>query len=152
MSKRISSLAVLALLVSLIGLLIPVAAFAAQSGPDSAMALPSGGQMLAVGQRVWYAFQYAGDGSQILVDMSAQPGGSASFAVWTPDDVRNWAQGGGEKPIGRGTDNPFYNDDLVWSGNFNTAGTYYIVVDQTGGAPATINLHVTGSGVAAPAK
>src|SRR5512133_2128415 len=146
MFKKISSLPAVALFVSIISLFTPIAVFASQPGPDSASAAPATAQTLAVGQRVWYAFQYSGDESQILVDMNARPGGSANFAIWTADDVRNWAQGNRENPVGRGTDNATLNDDLVWSGNFNSAGTYYVVVDQAGGAPATISLNISGSG------
>jgi hypothetical protein len=124
-------------------------------GPERALPLPSGPATVAVGQRIWYAFQYAGDGSPILVDMSATPGGSANFAVYTPGDTAT--------PVGRGAPQTMtrrradgaveevslYGGDLIWSGNFPSSGVYYVVVDQTGGAPATINLEVTGPGVSA---
>jgi hypothetical protein len=114
------------------------------TGPDSAAPVPAVSQTLAVGQRLWYAFQYSGDGSQILVRMSVWPANSASFAVWTPGDVQRWAQGGkAESPVGRGSPNRLYGGDLTWSGNFNQPGTYYVVVDQTGPAASTIDLKVT---------
>ncbi len=123
------------------------------SSADSALPIPSLPTTVAVGQRIWYGFQYAGDGSPILIDMSAAPGGSANFSVWTSDNVRNWAAGQGESPVGRGSQQARgvrpYGDDLIWSGSFRSPGVYYVVVDQTGLVPATINLKVTGSGVSA---
>ena len=126
----------------------PAVAAKGGSGPGNPLPVPSAAQTVAVGQRVWYAFQYVGDKSQILVDMNATPGGSASFAIWTQATVQTWqSTGGTEKPIGRGAQNNSYGGDLVWVGNFSQSGVYYIVVDQAGGSPATITLKVTGSGV-----
>ena len=133
------------------------------SGADSALPIPSGSVTVATGERIWYGFQYAGDDSAILIDMSAEPGGSAGFSVWTASDVRNWAAGQGEQPTGRGSEQTMsrrlasgdveeirlYGGDLIWSGSFRSAGVYYVVVDQAGPSPATINLKVTGTGVSA---
>ncbi len=133
------------------------------TGADTALPIPSGTVTLALGQRIWYGFQYSGDGSSILIDMSAEPGGSANFGVWTAGDVRNWAAGQGEQPTGRGSEQTMtrrlaggaveeiklYGGDLIWSGSFRSAGVYYVVADQAGPSPATINLKVTGSGVSA---
>jgi hypothetical protein len=139
----------------------PVSAATPGSGPDTPLPIPSGPATVALGQRVWFGFQYAGDGSQILIRMNATPGGSARFSVWTPSNVRSWAAGGGENPVGRGSpqtvtrvqadgtveESSLYGGDLIWSGNFRSPSTYYVVVDQTGPAPATITLEVSGSGV-----
>jgi hypothetical protein len=54
---------------------------------------------------VWYAFQYAGDKSRIVVDMNATPGGSANFAIWTKGNVQSWQSTGTENPVGRGASN-----------------------------------------------
>ncbi len=155
MSRKLSILTILALLIGAFGASAALTmAAAAGTGPGDALPVPAGAETLAVGQRVWYGFQYSGDKSQIVVDMKATPGGSANFAVWTQADVQNWQSTGDEKPVGRGTPNDNYGGDLVWTGNFNQAGIYYIVVDQTGGSPATITLKLTGTGVspiAAPA-
>jgi len=61
--------------------------------------------------------------------------------------VKQWTQGNPENPQGRGTPNTGYNGDLIWSGNFNVPGTYYVVVDQTGPYTGSINLSVSGEGV-----
>jgi hypothetical protein len=124
------------------------------TGPDSAMALPmQQWAPLQMGQRVWYAFHYAGDGSQVDVRLSAYPDSSiASFAVWTPSNLRSWQQGNAENPIGRGSVNSMFNNDLFWSGNFYEPGTYYVVIDQTGSVTGSYMLTVSGSGVSPVGK
>ncbi len=119
----------------------------AGTGPGDALSVSSGPLRLPFGRRVWYAFNYAGDSSQILAQMSVSPPGAASFAIWSPNDVKQWEAGNKVNPQGQGTVNAGYNDDLVWSGNFNEPGTYYVVVDQTGPYTGRINLSVSGDGV-----
>jgi len=140
--------ATVAVLAAVIFGLLGGAALAAGNGPDTAGAPPADWQPLGVGGRVWYAYNYAGDKSQVIVTLEAEPENSANFSVWTPQDVRNWAGSGGvEKPIGRGSPgNPH-----KWSGNFPSAGKYYVVVDQTGNKVANYKLTVAGKGVTLPA-
>jgi hypothetical protein len=109
--------------------------------------------LLAVGQRAWYAFQYSGDGSPILIDVRATPDDSANFAVYTPGDLAT--------PVGRGSqqtttrqnadgtldETTLYGGDLVWRGNFRAPGLYYVAVEQSGPNPSTIELGINGSGV-----
>ncbi len=106
-----------------------------------------------MGQAAWYAFRYAGDGSQILIDLRATPEGSARFAVYTPGDTGT--------PVGRGSQQTMtrrladgtvektelYGGDLIWSGSFRSAGVYYVAVSQTGASPSTITFGISGSGV-----
>ncbi|MHB0877361.1 MAG: hypothetical protein ACYC5O_15095, partial [Anaerolineae bacterium] len=121
------------------------------TGPESATAPPTGSMTAAVGSRAWYAFNYPGDGTQILIRMSVSPQRSAGFSVWTQDSVRVWAAGGTENPVGRGSVNEALGGDLVWAGNFTVNGTYYVVVDQTGPDPASYTLQITGKSVSFPA-
>jgi uncharacterized protein YraI len=127
----------------------PAAANPATAGRDPAHALPipDGPQTLAQGQRTWYAYKYAGDNSQVTVDMKVDPAGSANFAIWSPEDVRQWARDNKEQPTGRGAPNDLFGGDLVWIGTSKEPDTYYVSVDQKGLAPATFTLKVTGSGV-----
>lgn len=158
MSRKLGNLVGVVLVCSLLlmGVGQVFAATAAPgTGPDTALAPAKGWVPLAVGQRIWYAFQYLGDNSQITIDMAFSPSNSVSFGVWTPQDLKNWAAGQGEHPVGRGSANSHVNGgDLVWTGSFFTPGTYYVVVDQTGPAPSNFLLNITGSGVsvAAPAS
>ena len=95
---------------------------------------------LTVGQETWYAFQYPGDGSQVTLQMSVDPTSSAGFKVLTPAQLQQWAQGATVNPVGRGSANTNLGGDLSWSGNFDTAGTYYVVVNQNGSVPSNYSI------------
>jgi hypothetical protein len=153
MFKKLSTLVMAGVIfVSLLGFTGGSVALAATagSGPESALA-PAGKWMpLAVGQETWYTFNYAGDGSQVLARMGVDPEGSATFSVWTPANVQQRAQGATVTPIGQGAANNMFGGDLVWTGNFNVPGAYYVVVDQAGSVPGHYALTVSGSGVSFP--
>jgi len=137
-------IAVAGLVASLSLALFAAPAWAAGAGPEDP--LPATGQWtnLPAGGQAWYAFNYAGDGSEILVRLAS--GANVALGVLTPDGLQQWLRGDGYNPIGRGTVNDFYGGDQVWAGNFNTPGTYFVVVEASDTA-ADYSLNVTGSGV-----
>ena len=120
---------------------------ASGAGPASALTVPTATQRLASGQRIWYAFRYAGDNSPIEIKMQVTPPGAASFAIWTPGDVQRWVQGNPESPVGRGAPKANTSGELFWIGAFNGSDIYYVVVDQTGPYTGNFTLQVSGSGV-----
>ena len=67
--------------------------------------------------------------------------------IWTPDQLQQWARGLAVTPVGRGSTNGFYGSDLVWTGSFNTPGTYYAIASQTGANPAAYALQISGDAV-----
>jgi len=112
------------------------AASAAGTGPDDALVPVGEWVPLDAGSSHWYAFHYAGDGSQIEIHLQAEPKESLDFEVWTPDGVRRWGLGLKVDPVGRGTPDPYADGVISWSGSFQIAGTYYVVVRhvvETGG-------------------
>jgi hypothetical protein len=117
------------------------------AGPNYAINGAQGWVTTVPGSTTWYAFQYAGDGSQVTIDMQVYPSTTASFAVWTPANLQAMQAGQSVTPIGAGSANPFNANDLLWSGSFNTSGTYYVLVAQSA-APGGYDLRITGSGVA----
>jgi TolB protein len=141
---------ILLTLVAVLILASPVAA-AVQggTGPDDALAPAAEWQPLQPGGSHWYAFEYAGDGSQVEIQMGVEPEGGAGFAVWTPEAIRDWGLGLEAESIGRGSPDPSAPGSLLWIGSFNTAGTYYAVVEHTGDQPGTSYylLGVSGPGV-----
>ena len=146
MIKRIVAGAMLAVAASVVGLLAVGAASAAAptgSGPDQALAPTSAWQATQPAATTWYSFQYAGDSSQILVVADVSPANSVTFSVWTPQNVQDWAKGLAVEPIGRGSVDANRGGALTWSGNFNTAGAYYIVIQQTGANTGYYNLSVS---------
>ena len=82
------------------------------TGPDDALALPTGWQPLESGDELWYSFFYYGDGSEIQIRLEAVPleGGDlpqgVNFQVWTPEEARRWRAGSEVEPIGRGSQDP----------------------------------------------
>lgn len=146
MRKKLSAVSILFVIVVLMA--GGVNAAAAGTGPDDALVPDGEWQPLNPGERLWYAFQYTGDGSQIQVRLDVEPENGATFEVWTPDEIRRWGQGLKVEPIGRGSTDPAAPGALVWSGNFNEGGTYYVVVEHAG-KPWTnyYLLTVSGDGV-----
>lgn len=153
MFTRTSALA-LAVLLAVSAVVLPGSsvAFGAAGGTGPADALmPAGEWMpLAVGQQVWYAFNYDGGGTAVLVRMGASPSGSAGFSVWTPENVAQWVAGEKPDPIGSGATSDLFGNDLIWTGSFTFPGTYYVRVEQTGQTPGFYALSVSGKGVSFP--
>lgn len=125
-------------------------------GVDEALAPIGDWHQLDAGQEQWYAFDYAGDGSQIQMRLEVTPQGSAGFVVWTPEEIQGWAIGKHVTPIGSGSADPLSAGNLIWSGSFTTAGTYYVVVGHSGNSVGTSHyrLSVEGDGIstAVPAQ
>ena len=130
------------------------AAEAPGAGPELAFTVPAGTFSIPGGGELWFAFNYAGDGSQINVDMNGNflwPGHgrpATQFTVWTPLNVQARSMNQAVTPTGASAVNSYTGKpDQVWTGNFNWRGTYYVVVDQNAPTPNIIQLTVTGSGV-----
>jgi hypothetical protein len=119
------------------------------TGPENALVPSNAWMSLGPGMSRWYAFEYAGDGSQIEIMLQSQPVGSISFEVWTPEGIRRRGLGLEADPIGLGSPDPLVGDNLLWSGSFNTSGTYNVVVRHNGSQPGEgyYRLQVEGNGV-----
>jgi len=111
---------------------------------DGTLAIDGNVRNLNKGDSHVYTFNYNGKGGQILINLVDLPFGTATFEVWTPAE---WSAH--SRPVGVGSPNKYVGrDSLVWSGNFNSAGTYHIVIRHTGAAQAaSYTLNVSGSGV-----
>ena len=146
----LSSLMLLTLLLSsAMGTAAGVHAAGAGTGPDDARLVNNQWQPLNRGDRFWYEFQYAGDGSPLEIRLEVVPQDGASFEVWTPEEVKTWRNGSEVQPIGRGSPDANAPGVLVWRGNFPIRGTYYVVVEHAGSQPGTryYLLSVQGDGV-----
>ena len=151
---RVASILLSLVILLTAGLAYPTGASAAGAGPDEALQPTGEWAQLGAGESQWYAFYYDGGGSQIQVQLQAEPQDSLGFTVWTPEEIARWRLGLAANPIGRGADDPYSEGTLVWSGSFTTAGTYYVVVEPadnlSGGSQATMSyylLDVSGDGV-----
>ena len=85
------------------GLILPMTAGAAGTGPDEALPLAGEWAQLNAGESLWYAFYYAGDDSQIQIQLQVEPEDSMEFAVWTPEQIWRWGLGEYVEPVGRGS-------------------------------------------------
>jgi len=149
--KKLILVNVFVVLVTLVSLELTGSAPAGAAGWGVADAVaPTGDwEQLGAGSSRWYAFEYAGDGSQVEVRLEALPAGSAEFVVWTPELIERWGMGLRVEPIGRGSEDSNAEGVLTWSGNFATAGTYYVVVEHAADSAGTSYylLGVSGDGV-----
>ncbi len=132
------------------GLMFPVTTGAAAvAGPGNALPVTGEWAQLGAGADQWHAFTYACDGSQIEVRVQTEPAGNVEFALWTPELIERWALGYYVEPVGRGSADPYAGGQLVWTGNFVTAGTYYVAVGSSGDRAGTsyYQIEVSGDGV-----
>jgi len=148
--SKFIAIAGIAAAIALVSVTGALAAPAIGAGPDSATAPIGDWIALAAGETHWYAFQYDGSEGQINVDMEVSPQNTVGFSVWTPDDLVRWVNGEAVNGIGRGSASGNASK-LNWSGNFNTAGAYYVVVDHSSNPEiGYYNLSISGAGVSFP--
>jgi hypothetical protein len=124
----------------------PAAAATAGIGPNDALRPAGNWDQLSSSTGRWYGFQYAGDGSQITIQLDVLPVGSATFVVYTPEEIARWDLGQRLTPIGMGSASGNDGGPLLWSGNFQLAGSYYAVVERATGFSGTTNYALTVSG------
>jgi len=125
-------LVVIALLASMMtGMAIaaPVTVTATGMGPDEAMS-PGDWAPVSAGERHWFVFQYDGKKNPIRVEMFAKPTNGAQFKVLTEAQVDLWRRTGEIKWIGAGAKNNAEKSDMFWTGEFNKAGKYYVLVEH----------------------
>jgi hypothetical protein len=94
--------------------------------------------------------QYIWVSSPVDVRLTAEPGDSVSFSIWTEEQVRLWSLGKQFEPVGRGTKNELESATLFWSGGLGRPGRYYIVAEQEGSAPGYYLLRVDGEDITLP--
>jgi hypothetical protein len=119
------------------------------TGVDDAMPIEGKWMTLPQGESHWYAFQYDGGEGQIKVNLDADSTKDIRFSLRTPADVEHWQKTGETKACGCGSQNDAESGDLFWTGNFNSPGTYYVVVEEMGTAAGSTNyaLEISGTGV-----
>jgi hypothetical protein len=167
LSKRLNRSALGIALILLVGLVTPTLSLAAGSTPNAPLAISTQSRTLEVGGQDWYAFTTAGmdsnnDPSHVLIVLSPDPDGSATFKVWSAEGLKQKATEDSTHPIyalGEGTKLEYqdgsktldrYGGDLVWNGGFNVGGTFYVQVGQTGPTPSNYRLTITGDNISFP--
>lgn len=123
------------------------------AGTTPELGLPPDGvsRPLAPNSTLWFQFQYGGDRSPIEIRLLDGRAPDIRFAVYTPDEMEAIRRGESTKPIGqmtRASGEP--PRDLVWAGNFNAFGNYYVAVSNFSGLAYTIRLYAMGKSVMFP--
>ena len=141
------------------------------TSPNDALMVPTDWQTSAPNTALWFYFDYAVDTSgpgfrarpgfgfarkpgspvrsTVNVTVDANGFSDIQFAIYTPALAQDWLRDPTTAPIGRGTP---YRDtssgeitrDLYWSGAFNTAGRYFVVVKNNAPVALPFRLTVTG--------
>lgn len=99
-------------------------------GPDEAMS-PGDWAPVSMGEQHWFVFQYDGKENPIKVELFAKPDNGVEFKVLTEAQVDQWRQTGEIHWIGAGAKNEAVKSDLFWTGEFNMAGKYYVLVEHS---------------------
>jgi hypothetical protein len=129
--------------ITLVALLLAFGAVASAAGtePGGAPYVDNAPHSIAANDTLWYRFEYDGSHSQILIRLVNGKEDGLRFEVFTPAQMEEWWKHDG---IGMGSPQ---GDDLVWSGNANEAGTWYIKLMNDRALPASFELNVTGDDV-----
>lgn len=144
-------LVVIAMLVSMMtgmAMAAPQTSTATGMGPDEAMS-PGDWAPVSAGERHWFAFQYDGKGKTIRVEMFAKPANGAQFKVLTEAQADLWRRTGEIEWVGAGSKNNAEKSDMFWTGEFNKAGKYYVLVEHSRqiDKAAWCMLRISGKGV-----
>lgn len=122
-------------------------------GPDSAMG-PGDWISMHEGDAHWFAFHFDYDGKPEKVEISlyADPENGAMFTVRNEEQVRLWRNEGKDEWFGAGSENKYAKGELSWAGEFESSGTYYVVVEHNAltPGPTACKLEISGKGVSFP--
>lgn len=137
--------------------LTAAAAGTQNASPDTAAYIDNQSHSIAADGSLWYRFDYAGDRSPITVTLVNGNNSGLAFNVLTPDQAKDWWEA---TPIGRGTPQQLncntlqpapngqcQGDDLMWMGDFNAGGPYYVQVLNHNPNNAGFDLMIEGTGV-----
>ena len=151
-------LRVFVILLCLVGmaLLTPLARAdtdARSAGATPELGLPPDGvpRPLAPNSALWFQFTYGGDRTQIEIHLLDGGAPDISFALYTPEQMEARQRGDKIKPIGqmtRASGEPAR--ELMWAGNFNRGGVYFVVVQNYSNLAHTIRLIARGAAVNFP--
>jgi hypothetical protein len=169
-TKQYQRLTLVAALITALSIFSPALAAGPTGGsPNDALA-PTGGTVhLTAGQQQWYIFHTDGvdannHPSKVDVRLMAAPQGSATFLVWTADQLNQMRfqdPNNPVKPLGQGTVSTFqdngqtvdrYNGALIWAEDARIGNTYYLQVQTTGMQDSNYTLTVTGDALSFPTQ
>ncbi len=129
----------------------------ANTDPGRAAFIDNAPHTIPANSSAWYKFNYAGDKSQITVALLNGSNSGTAFKVFTPAQIGDWWE---TAPIGQGTvqmidcttgmpseSGGCQSNDLIWIGQFNAGGTYYVEVMNNNSNPVTAQIKIQGDSV-----
>jgi hypothetical protein len=125
----------------------------ANDSPYTAIYIPDNrDQEIPAESAMWYKFDYGGDRSRILIVLYNGVDRGLAFQLYTPEQASRLDQE--DRFIGRGTPptqpcdgGKCSSNDLIWVGSFNTPGSYFVKVINTGPKPMPFRLSIEGTNV-----
>lgn len=118
------------------------------SDPLDAMTFTSEPRMIGGSSMLWFYFDYPGDRSKVEVGLNSNLAQYLRLAIYTPEQAQTWMRDPGVTPIGTATKpsegSATAQYDLYWSGSFNLAGRYFIVVTNQDATPVVFRLFARG--------
>jgi hypothetical protein len=103
-------------------LVSPVGSPIENAVPEKALLVSSTEQVIPAGATMWYRFPYDGSRDQATITIPNGADNGLRAHVHTPQQIKQWWD---VSPIGQATPK---GADLVWSGNSNQAGDWYVEV------------------------
>jgi TolB protein len=115
------------------------------SGPDNALVPYGQNVTLAPNSAQWFKFEVGGKKADATAFLDAASADGLRLAIYTPAQIAAWQNGDALKALGMGSRQREHT--LGWFGEFNQAGTYYVVVYNDTGAPVDVRVTVQGDSV-----
>ena len=138
---RLFALAILAIALMSLGAMTVSAAGPINTGnPMEAQYIPSQTQTIQGNSELWYRYEYDGNRSQVTLRIPSAPDG-LTVQVHNPASMESWWS---SDPIGVLS---WEGNDMVWSGNSNESGTYYVQIDNENAFAVNFSLVLTGDHV-----
>jgi hypothetical protein len=125
--------------------------------PNAAPYIDNGMHSLPANGWTWYRFDYAGDQSDIVLDLVNGNNSGMGFKVFTQAQLNDWWEA---TPTGQGTPQMINctdnlpatgggcaTNDLLWVSRGREGNSYYVLVANNNSSPMTYQLTVQGTGV-----
>jgi len=104
------------------------------ANPNAAEIIDSSWKVIPAGTTLWYRFPYNGGHDQAILTVPDGGKNLLRVHVHTPEQMKNWWNA---TPVGQATPK---DNDLVWSGNAEDGGWWYIEVMNDNAAPVNFQL------------
>jgi len=102
--------------------------------PNNAIAVDENLKVIPANTTLWYRFPYSGTHEQAILKVIGGNKNLLRVHIHTPEQMKTWWN---VTPVGQATPK---EDDLIWSGNSEQAGMWYVEVINDNTAPVSFQL------------